>query len=312
VCYKYTDPFKAVLQADWLSKYPQLVAELHVPCSFSPDEYIRNTDKWEKEQQLQERAGLLLLHSIADKGLAPRKLVLFVEQPSEFLQRISTKQLQSLSLGGDTSLLLTLTALLQGLQLPALRKLSLALYLPHEQQQQQEQQQRFVAALSAASGLQCLRYNLPLPAAATSQLPSSLLDLTLSRLPGGASVAHLAQLTRLVLHNPCCDARELAAAAASLPQLRQLELSYCEQPYDWNKEDSQQERAVLKQVQQHAASWGGLQQLQHLVIDLPHGYWTEGECDTKRRSCVPCCFQICVHDTLCLEINSNNHKSMGA
>jgi hypothetical protein len=127
-----------------------------------------------------------------------------------------------------------------------------------------------------------LNLNMQLPAAAFSQLPATLRDLTVQRLLGGSSVVQLTQLTRLVLQQPCCDARELVAAVASVPQLQHLELQY-EGPYASNGDGGQHKREVLKQVQQHAAVWGGLQQLRDLVVDLQHDYMTEGESGGARR-----------------------------
>jgi hypothetical protein len=304
--YRPADPDRTVLQADWLSKHPQLVGELHVPCNV-----------YEAEQPPQQ-AELVQLRSIASKALAPRKLVLQMQQPGDFLQRIGTKQLQSLSLCGITSLLPVATAL-QGLQLPALHQLSVHVNEDDSEQQQHQEQldgeqhvaadpaaagHPFVAALTAASELQRLELNIQLPAAAISQLPASLRDLTVCKLLGGSSVAQLAQLTHLVLQDPCCDARELVAAVASLPQLQQLELKYMDQSYPLDREGDLQEREGLKQVQQHAAVWGGLQQLRDLVVELPYDDLTKGESSGGQRPCsiaagapntaiVPCVLVVC-------------------
>jgi hypothetical protein len=261
-------------------------------------------EEWDEAQQQHQRAALVLLRSIADKALAPRKLMLYNEQPGEFLTRIGTMQLQSLTLTGVTSLL-HVAATLQGLQLPALHELSVCLRTVDGEQQHQEQphgdqqlaaaaaaaaEHSFVAALTAASRLQRLNLNMQLPAAAISQLPATLRDLTVHKLLGGSSVAQLTELTRLALQNPCCDARELVAAVASLPQLQQLELTY-DGSYDSHADGGQHRREVLQQVQQHAAVWGGLQQLRDLVVDLQHDYLTEGESGGARR---PCAFAWCL------------------
>jgi hypothetical protein len=300
--YRPADLCRAILQADWLSKYPQLVGDLDVASYFNLDEHRVGTIEWNVAEQRHQHAALVLLRSIASKALAPRKLMLNMQQPGDFLTRIGTGQLQSLSLGGVTSLL-HVAATLQDLQLPALQQLSVCLATHNDKQQQGQEQpdeeqhlaaapaaadHPFVAALAAASGLQSLGLHMQLLAAAFSHLPASFRCLTVRKLLGGSSVSHLTQLTHLVLQNPCCDARELVAAVASLPQLQQLQLDYYDGTYPSNVGGGQQEREMLQQVQQHAAVWGGLQQLRDLVVDLQHDYLTEGETTRGQRHCEHC------------------------
>jgi hypothetical protein len=170
--------------------------------------------------------------------LAPRSLDLHLRQPSDFLQRISTKHVQSLTLSGCRSL--QAAAVLQQFQLPELRELCLQdLYEEEQQQEQQQGQQQeeqaqlvenaaaavaaaeaaaaeqLASALSTFSSLRKFTLDFQLPAAAIDMLPAGLQELTLFKLPVGASCAQLTQLRQLHLRNPCCDAAGLAAVVAS-------------------------------------------------------------------------------------------------